>query len=422
MFLKSRKIKSLLAREILDSRGNPTVEVQMSDGENEVLARVPSGASTGVHEALELRDGDHNRFFGKGVLRAVKNVHEILRPEILGQIPENQQKIDEKMMALDGTSNKSRIGANAILGVSLAAARLAAAQKKVPLFRYLHEIFPSKNKKMRLPRPMMNVINGGAHANSGLAVQEFMIFPKLSGGRKSFSKNLRAGAEIFQSLKRELGKKKFSTAVGDEGGFAPPLANTASALDLILRATEIAKYTPSKDIEIALDCAASEFFDARKKEYFVDGKKFSSTKLTDFYAPLLKKYPISSIEDPHAEDDFDGFGEMTKRFGSKVQIVGDDLLVTNCARLQTAIDQKLANAILIKVNQIGTLSETFDAICLAQNQKFGVIISHRSGETEDTFIADLAVATGAGQIKTGSLSRTDRICKYNRLLQIEEML
>ncbi len=405
------KIQSVFGREILDSRGNPTLEVEMSDGVHIARACVPSGASTGTHEALELRDGDARRYQGKGVLRAVKNVNTILAPAVKGMNPEQQGKLDERMLELDGTKNKSRLGANAILGVSLAASRLAAKQKRVQLFRHLNDLFGGK---MILPRPMMNILNGGAHADSGLAIQEFMIFPKL----KSFSENLRAGSEIFHTLKKILKSRGETVGVGDEGGFAPHLKNTTEAFEVILEAISAAGYAGK--IELAIDAAASEFFS--KKGYRMDRKMLTSEKLVDFYGTLLKKYPIVSIEDSHSEDDFDGFANMQKRFGKNVQLVGDDLLVTNPVRLKKAIKDKLCNAILIKVNQIGTLTETFQTMHLAKQNNFGTVISHRSGETEDSFIADLAVATGAGQIKTGSLCRSERVGKYNQLLRIAEEL
>jgi len=408
------KIQKILAREILDSRGNPTVEIEMSDGEKTVLAKVPSGASTGAHEALELRDGDPSRFGGKGVLRAIENANKILAPEICGKFdPADQRKIDEKMLELDGTENKKNLGANAILGISLATARLASAQKKVELFEHLREVFGGK---ISLPRPMINILNGGAHADSGLAIQEFMIFPNLG----NFSENLRAGAEIFQNLKKILAGKNLATSVGDEGGFAPRIAKTAEVFDLILQAIEKANYRPGDQIELAIDSAANEFFDG--KNYQIDGEKLTSADLVNFYENLVKKYPITSIEDSHDENDHAGFAEMHTRLGKKIQLVGDDLFVTNPARLQNGIEKKLANSILIKVNQIGTLTETLETVHLAQKNNFGTVISHRSGETTDDFIADLAVGTDAGQIKTGSVSRSERICKYNRLLRIEEKI
>ncbi len=410
-------IKSIFARQILDSRGNPTVEVEMSDGVHTVLAKVPSGASTGFHEALELRDGDKSVYLGKGVLKAVGNVNKILAPKIIGMDPGDQAAIDKKMIDLDGTENKEQLGANAILGISLASARLAAVQKNIPLFKHLNNLFGGG---MSLPRPMMNVINGGKHADSGLAIQEFMIFPNLG----NFSDNLRAGSETFHHLKKILVKKGFSVGVGDEGGFAPKLPKVRDALDTILEAIQSAGYTGK--IEIALDSAASEFFatknGAEEEMYLVDGVNLTPSELAQFYGELLKEYPIVSIEDSHSEDDFEGFAEMQKLYGNKIQLVGDDLLVTNKKRLQMGIDKKLCNAILIKVNQIGSLTETFETMKLAKANGFRTVISHRSGETSDDFIADLAVGTDAGQIKTGSLCRSERICKYNQLLRIEEKL
>ncbi|MCF7918263.1 phosphopyruvate hydratase [Candidatus Gracilibacteria bacterium] len=414
-------IQSVFAREILDSRGNPTIEVEMSDGINTVRAAVPSGASTGVHEALELRDGDKHRYGGKGVQKAVKNVNTILGLAIVGMDAVDQKKIDATLLQLDGTENKSKYGANAILGISLAACRLAAVSKGIPLWKHIHNLFgkispnfPFSEGKVSIPRPMMNILNGGKHADSGLAIQEFMIFPHL----ESFSENLRAGTEVFHTLKKILAAKGESIGVGDEGGFAPKLKKCTEALDVIVEAIAKAGYTGK--IDIALDSAASEFYE--DGEYTVDGIPFSSQELVDFYGQLAKDYPIVSIEDSHSEDDFEGFALMQKTFGKKLQLVGDDLLVTNKKRLQIGIEKKLCNAVLIKVNQIGTLTETFETMHLAQENGFGTVISHRSGETEDSFIADLAVGTGAGQIKTGSLSRSERICKYNQLLRISEKI
>lgn len=411
-------IQTVFAREILDSRGNPTVEVEMSDGQNTVTAKVPSGASTGIHEALELRDGDKSRYEGKGVLTAVKNVNDELATLVIGMAPSEQRAIDKKMLDADGTKNKSKFGANAILGISLAAARLAAVQKNIPLWQHLRDTFGGS--AVSLPRPMMNVVNGGKHADSGLAIQEFMIFPKM----EKFSDNLRAGAETFHALKKLLASRGESVGVGDEGGFAPRLKTIRDALDVIMEAIEAAGYTGK--MELALDAAASEFFGtsngAEEGMYLIDGKNITADELTDFYGELLENYPIASIEDSHAEDDFAGFAGMQAKFGDRVQLVGDDLFVTNVERLQQGIDEKIANSILIKVNQIGSLSETFDTIALAKKHNFTTVISHRSGETSDDFIADLAVGTDAGQIKTGSLSRSERIEKYNQLLRIEEQL
>lgn len=406
-------IKTVFAREILDSRGNPTIEVEVSDGVLTGRAAVPSGASTGVHEALELRDGDASRYKGNGVLTAVKNVNDILASEVKGINPQEQELLDKVLIDFDGTPNKSKYGANAILGISLAACRLAALQKDVPLFRHINDLFGGE---MKLPRPMMNVINGGKHADSGLAIQEFMIFPKL----ESFEKNLQAGSEIFHTLKKILAKRGETVGVGDEGGFAPRLGEIAKAFEVLEEAIQTAGYTTDQ-VEFAIDAAASEFYEDGK--YLIDGKKLSGEELVDFYTDLLKKYPsLVSIEDSHSEDDFEGFAWMQKTFGEKIQLVGDDLLVTNKTRLQMGIDQKLCNSILIKVNQIGTLTETFETMHLAHANGFTTVVSHRSGETEDSFIADLAVGTGAGQIKTGSLSRSERVGKYNQLLRISEQL
>ncbi len=407
-------IKHIQAREILDSRGNPTVEVEMSDGTNIIRACVPSGASTGVHEALELRDGDKARYGGKGVLKAIANVNDIIAPEVIGMNPGEQEAIDRKMLELDGTPNKSKLGANAILGVSLAAARLAAVQTGIPLWQHIQELFGSD--EVSLPRPMMNIINGGSHADSGLAVQEFMVFPNLG----NFADNLRAGAETFHALKKILSSKGLSVGVGDEGGFAPRIPTVPEALETIAEAVEAAGYKFGSEIEIAMDAAASEFF--TEGGYEIDGEILTADQLTDYYGKLFEKYPIVSLEDSHAEDDFDGFAGMQAKYGKNHQLVGDDLLVTNKERLQVGIDKELCNSILIKVNQIGSLTETFETMHLAKANGFTTVISHRSGETEDDFIADLAVGTNAGQIKTGSLSRSERICKYNQLLRIAEKI
>jgi enolase len=412
-------IKHVFAREILDSRGNPTVEVELSDGTHTVRACVPSGASTGIHEALELRDGDKARYGGKGVLKAVANVNDLIANEVIGMESEDQEALDQKMLALDGTENKSKLGANAILGVSLAVARLSAVAKGIPLFEHIQEIFAKvagKNGEKTLPRPMMNILNGGSHADSGIAVQEFMVSPKFD----EFSRNLQAGAEIFHALKKILSAKGLAVGVGDEGGFAPKIPTVVEALDVIMEAIETAGYKAGEEVELALDAAASEFLE--NGVYTVDGKGFNSEELCEFYQNLVNKYPIYSIEDSHGEDDFAGFAKMQELLGDKIQLVGDDLLVTNKKRLQMGIDQKLCNSILIKVNQIGSLTETFETIALAKVNGFTTVISHRSGETEDSFIADLAVGTNAGQIKTGSLSRSERICKYNQLLRISEKI
>lgn len=409
--MTDKAIKSIIAREILDSRGNPTVEVEMSDGRHKVFACVPSGASTGVHEALELRDQDPNRYQGKGVLKAINNVNTIISPSLLGMDPQNQEAIDTKMIRLDGTENKSSLGANAILGVSLAACRLASKQKNVPLYRHINHLFGGP---LSIPRPMMNILNGGSHADSGLAIQEFMVFPFFD----DFKRNLQAGAEIFHTLKKILKQKGHAVGVGDEGGFAPHLQYTHEAFEVIQEAIYTAGYKGK--VRFAIDAAASEFY--KDGQYTIDAKTIHSNELVELYRDLLKKYPIESIEDSHHEDDFIGFAKMQSEFGEKTQLVGDDLLVTNKKRLQVGIDNQLCNSILIKVNQIGSLSETFETMHLAKKNGFGTIISHRSGETEDSFIADLAVGTDAGQIKTGSLSRSERVCKYNQLLRISEKI
>jgi enolase len=419
-------ITDIRARQILDSRGNPTVEVEISDGTYTARAAVPSGASTGIHEALELRDGDKTVYMGKGVLKAVKNINEILAPAIIAKnfAPTDQMALDKFMIELDGTENKSKFGANAILGISLAACRLGALQHGEPLFKHINHLYAEHTGEkvaMKLPRPMMNVINGGKHADSGLAIQEFMIFPKF----ESFSENLRAGAEVFHTLKKILKKMNMTTAVGDEGGFAPRLPKVKDALDVLVQAVEEAGYTGK--MEFAMDSAASEFFgtkDGAKSDshYLIDGNNVTSEELVKVYGELIENYPIVSIEDSHSEDDFAGFEAMQAAYGDKIQLVGDDLFVTNAKRLQMGIDEKMANSILIKVNQIGSLTETLETIALAKRNNFTTVISHRSGETSDTFIADLAVGTAAGQIKTGSLSRSDRVAKYNQLLRIEEQL
>lgn len=409
-------IKTVHARQIMDSRGNPTIECDITlDGGAFGRAAVPSGASTGSFEALELRDGG-NAYMGKGVLTAVKNVNEIIAPAIIGMDASDQTALDEKMIALDGTSNKEKLGANAILAVSLAAAHAVAAQKNIPLYKYIAEIYGNSNPCV-LPRPMMNIINGGAHADNGLDAQEFMIIPN---GAKSESDAIRMGSEIFHNLKSILKKGGNSTNVGDEGGFAPNFHSCAEALDTIIAAIRAAGYTPGADVSIGLDVASSEFY--KNGMYEFEGKSLTSDEMIEFYQDLISKYPIISIEDALAEEDWDGWKKLTDTIGAKCQLVGDDLFVTNPARLKKGIDAGVANAILIKVNQIGSLTETLRAIKMAQDANYGVIVSHRSGETEDTTIADLAVATNAGQIKTGSMSRTDRMAKYNQLLRIEEEL
>lgn len=410
------KIKKIQAREVLDSRGIPTVEVEVFTENGFGRAIVPSGASTGVHEALELRDGDKKRYMGKGVLSAVKNVS-VIAESLIGMDSLNQEEIDKKMIEMDGTENKSKLGANAILAVSLAVLRASANEKNLYLYEYIN---PSA---VTLPVPMMNIINGGKHADSGLDIQEFMIVPV---GAEKFSEALRMGVEVFNALKELLKEGGFSTAVGDEGGFAPKLKGNEEALDYIVKAIEKAGYKPWNDVMIALDCAASEFYYKEKNVYKikVDGvsQELSSSDLVAFYDVLLRKYPIISVEDSHAEDDFDGFQKMMKSVDGGIQIVGDDLFVTNVKRLEEGISKGLANSVLIKLNQIGTYSETISAIKMAKDAGWTCVISHRSGETEDTTIADLAVGMETGFIKTGSLSRTERICKYNQLLRIEERL
>ena len=413
------KIKDIHARESLDSRGTPTVAAEVVlEGGCRGEASVPSGASTGQHEALELRDGDTARYFGKGVLKAVGNVNDIIAPELIGMNVFEQRAIDMAMRELDGTENKSKLGANAILAVSLAVAKAAAAYMKVPLYHYLGA--PNSNV---LPVPMMNIINGGAHSSSPIAFQEFMIRPV---GAASFKEGLRVGAEVFHSLKMVLKDSGLSTAVGDEGGFAPHLTSTVHALDLIMTAIQKAGYEPGKDVTLALDCASSEFYKDGIYDYSVfEGHKGSKLKREDqveYLEYLVNNYPIDSIEDGMAEDDWAGWEMLTLELGNRCQLVGDDLFVTNIDYLAKGIKTGCANALLVKLNQIGTLTETLEAIAMAQRNKYKAVISHRSGETEDTFIADLAVATNSGQIKTGSLSRSERIAKYNRLLKIEEEL
>jgi enolase len=408
------EINAVHAREILDSRGNPTVEVEVQTESSFGRAMVPSGASTGQHEALEMRDGDKSRYLGKGVLTAVRNVVSTLGPTIVGMDCVDQCAIDQVLLETDGTENKSKYGANAILGVSLAVARAAADWFNYPLWRYLGGV-----QARTLPVPMMNIINGGAHADNGLEVQEFMIVPH---GLPTFSEALRAGAEIFHQLKANLKKDGLSTAVGDEGGFAPKLSGNEEALKRVLAAIESAGYKPGEQVSLALDAAASEFYNKEKKSYTWDKKERSCEELIDLYQALVEQYPIVSIEDGLDEDDWAGWKQLTERIGKRVQLVGDDLFVTNPKRLKRGIEEGIANSILIKVNQIGSLTETMDTIRMATQAGYRSVISHRSGETEDTFIADLAVATNAGQIKTGSLSRSDRISKYNQLLRISEEL
>ena len=408
-------IHKIIAREILDSRGNPTIEVDalLSNGAFG-RAAVPSGASTGEHEAIELRDNDRLRYLGKGVKKAVENINTVIANAIIGLDAFNQKNIDDAMIALDGTPNKSYLGANSILGVSLAVAKSASNAKNKPLYEYLN-----KDRIYTMPIPMMNIINGGSHADNNIDFQEFMVFPI---GANSFSMALQMGTEIFHQLKIVLKGRDLNTAVGDEGGFAPNLKSNEEAIEIILTAIDKAGYKAGEDIYIALDVAASEIFDENKYILKSERKSLSSDQMISYYKNLINKYPIISIEDGLAENDWDGWVSMNEELGNKIQIVGDDLTVTNINRLKKAINLKAMNAILIKLNQIGSLTETLETIDLAKKTNFGAIISHRSGETEDTTIADLAVACGVGQIKTGSASRTDRICKYNQLLRIEENL
>ena len=408
-------IYKIIAREILDSRGNPTIEVDVTLSDGSLgRAAVPSGASTGEHEAVELRDNDTLRYLGKGVKKAVKIVNTTIANEIIGLDALNQKNIDEAMISLDGTSNKSKLGANSILGVSIAVAKSASNSTKMPFYEYLNQ-----NKTYTMPIPMMNIINGGSHADNNVDFQEFMVFPI---GARSFSNALQMGTEIFHQLKKVLKNKNLSTSVGDEGGFAPNLKSNHEAIEVILKAIDNAGYKAGKNVYIALDVAASELFDKDKYIIKSENRSLSSDQMISYYQNIIETYPIISIEDGLDENDWGGWSLMNETLGDKVQIVGDDLTVTNINRLQKAIDFKAMNAILIKLNQIGTLTETLDAIALAKKADFGAIISHRSGETEDTTIADLAVASGVGQIKTGSASRTDRICKYNQLLRIEQNL
>ncbi len=409
-------IRSIRAREILDSRGNPTIETEVTlDSGIQGRAAVPSGASTGTHEAVELRDGDATRFLGKGVLRAIENVNTIIAPALVGENIFNQRAVDQILINMDGSPNKGNLGANAILSVSLAAARAASAALKLPLFRYL-----GGTNACILPVPMMNIVNGGAHADNNLDVQEFMIVP---AGTDSFSKSLRMGVETFHSLKSVLKKKGYSTGVGDEGGFAPNVKSNEEAIELILDAIQKAGYKAGQQVYLALDVAASEFYEDKKYHFKKSsGAQYDSNQIIQLYQSWAKQYPIVSIEDGMAEDDWQGWIALTSALGEKIQLVGDDVFVTNAKRLQDGIADGVGNSILIKLNQVGTLSETMDTIELAKVDGYTTVISHRSGETEDSFIADLAVATNAGQIKTGSASRTDRVCKYNQLLRIEEEL
>ena len=411
------KIVKIHGREVLDSRGNPTVEAEVVL-ENGSFGRaiVPSGASTGAHEAVELRDGDKNRYGGKGVLKAVNNVNSVIADKLIGMDAFDQKSIDDAMIKLDGTPNKGNLGANAILAVSIAVAQAAATDKKEKLYKYL-----GGDDGVTLPTPMMNILNGGEHADNTVDIQEFMIMPV---GADSFSDALRIGAEVFHSLKKVLKDKGLNTAVGDEGGFAPDLNTNEDALKVIMEAIEKAGYEAGNDIKIALDVASTEMFNSEKNEYFLKGEGVIRTPedMIEYYEMLIDKYPIISIEDGLAEDDWDGWKKLTERLGNKVQLVGDDLFVTNTERLSEGIEKGIANSILVKVNQIGSLTETLDAVQMAKDAGYTAVISHRSGESEDVAIADIAVATNAGQIKTGSLSRTDRIAKYNQLLRIEEEL
>ena len=408
-------IVDITARQILDSRGNPTVEVDVTlESGAKGRAAVPSGASTGAHEAVELRDGDKKRYLGKGVTKAVDFVNTAIAEELVGMDPEEQVLIDRTMIDADGTDNKGKFGANAILGVSMACARAVADELDVPLYKYLGGPYAHL-----LPTPMMNIINGGKHADNPVDFQEFMIMPV---GAEDFSEALRCGAEVFHALKKQLHDAGLNTNVGDEGGFAPAVSSATEALDYIMKSIEAAGYKPGTDVVIALDCAATEFFKDGKYHLEGEGRTLTSAQLIGYFEELCDKYPIVSIEDGLAEDDWEGWIALTEKLGGRVQLVGDDLFVTNPVRLAEGIERKAANAILVKVNQIGTLTETFEAIEMAKRAGFGIILSHRSGETEDSTIADIAVATNAGQIKTGSLSRSDRIAKYNQLLRIEEEL
>jgi len=408
-------IKNIIAREILDSRGNPTVEVDVFL-ENGIFGRasVPSGASTGEYEAAELRDDDKNRYNGKGVLIAVSNVNDEINETLIGTDANDQSKIDNTMIDLDGTQNKSRLGANAILGVSLASARAASIANNIPLYQHL-----GISKDFIMPVPMMNILNGGSHANNTVDVQEFMIFPF---GASTFSEALRIGTEIFHKLKSELHSKGLNTAVGDEGGFAPNLGSNEEAIEIILKSIENSGYKPGEEVFLALDVAASELYENGKYNLKSENKAFCSSEMINYLKALVAKYPIISIEDGLDENDWNGWTKLTESLGQNIQIVGDDLTVTNINRLQQAIDDKSMNSILIKLNQIGTISETIQAVELAKKVNYGAVVSHRSGETEDTFIADFSVAMGMGQIKTGSISRSDRVAKYNQLLRIEESL
>ncbi len=413
------RIADVRGREILDSRGNPTVECDVILNSGALgRAAVPSGASTGTREAVELRDGDKKRYLGKGVLKAVEHVNSALRQAVLGADPREQAALDERMIGLDGTENKSRLGANAILAVSLASAHAAARDAGLPLYRYLGETLCAGREPV-MPVPMMNIINGGAHANNSLDIQEFMILPV---GAPSFREALRYGAEVFHALKKLLNERDLATSVGDEGGFAPNLGSNSEALEVILQAIERAGYTAGRDIYLGLDAASSEFYRGGSYELKADGRRFSSSEFTRYLADLAHRYPIVSIEDGMAEDDWDGWAQLTRALGERYQLVGDDVFVTNTRILREGIEKHVANAVLVKPNQIGTLTETLAAIDMADEAHYAAVVSHRSGETEDATIADLAVASAATQIKTGSLSRSDRIAKYNQLLRIEAEL
>ena len=410
-------IAKIQAREILDSRGNPTIEVDVwTDSGHMGRAAVPSGASTGAHEAMELRDGDKKRYMGKGVRKAVEHVNQTLNTELHGALVSDQAMIDKALIGMDGTPNKGNLGANAILGVSLAVAKAGASEAGLPLYRYVGGV-----NACTLPVPLMNILNGGAHADNKVDVQEFMIMPV---GAKRFSDGLRMGAEVFHALKAVLKKKGLSTNVGDEGGFAPDLPSNEDALKLVMQAIETAGYKPGDDVVLALDCASTEFYDPKKKRYTLEstGDSLTSDEMVAMWADWAKRYPIVSIEDGMAEDDWAGWAKLTEAIGDRVQLVGDDLFVTNTARLAEGIEKGIANSILVKVNQIGTLTETIQAVEMAHRAKYTSVMSHRSGETEDSTIADLAVALNCGMIKTGSASRSDRIAKYNQLLRIEEQL
>ncbi len=411
-------ISNISAREILDSRGNPTIEVEVvTESGARGIAAVPSGASTGIHEAVELRDGEENRYMGKGVLRAVQNVNESINNELRGSLAFNQAGIDQFLIDLDGSPNKGNLGANAILGVSLAVAKAAAQNHGMPLYRYVGGV-----NARTLPVPMMNILNGGSHADNSIDFQEFMVMPF---GADTFSESLRMGVEVFHHLKKVLSANGFATNVGDEGGFAPNLGSNEEAIEYVLKAIENAGYKPGEDIYIAMDAASSEYYLDDEKVYHFhksDGRKLNSDEMADYWTAWTKKYPIISIEDGMAEDDWAGWASQTKAIGDKVQLVGDDLFVTNTERLSRGVKENIANSILVKVNQIGTLTETIEAVNMATRNQYTSVMSHRSGETEDTTIADLAVALSTGQIKTGSASRSDRVAKYNRLLKIEEEL